>query len=123
MRDPFDTPFLRMPITPDGAGKGKVVLRIDSDHISPSGTVHGGVYATVADNVMSAAVSGVIPSGQRFVTIELHVRYLRPVSEGSIRAESSVVKAGRRVINTECKLIDDTGDLLATATASYMVVD
>ena len=123
MRDPFDTPFLRMSITPDGAGKGKVVMEIQDDHISPSGTVHGGVYATVADNVMSAAISGVIESGKRFVTIELHVRYLRPVSEGSIVAESSVVKAGRRVVHTECKMLNDAGDLLATASASYMVVD
>ena len=123
MSDPFNTPFLRMKITPGDNGRGAVELRIQEEHISPGGTVHGGVYATVADNVMSAAISSVNPDRKAFVTIEMQVRFMRPVSTGSIRAESSLLKAGRKIMHTECKMFDDDGHLLATATGTYMMME
>jgi acyl-coenzyme A thioesterase PaaI-like protein len=40
-----------------------------------------------------------------------------------ISARATVVKAGRRVIQAECAMQGDDGKLVATATASFFVVE
>jgi uncharacterized protein (TIGR00369 family) len=85
--------------------------------------VHGGVYAALADNAMGGAITGLMGSGKTFTTVDLHIRYLRPIKSGVISARATVVKAGRRVIQAECAMQGDDGKLVATATASFFVVE
>lgn len=118
-----DSPFLRMEINPDGAGGATGELVIDDVHRNPYGIVHGGVYAALADNAMGGAVAGLMGEGKTFNTIDLHVRYLRPMREGTISAHARVVKPGRRLIQVECSMQGSDGKLVATATASFFVVE
>jgi len=118
-----DSPFLLMEINPDGAGGATGELVIDDVHRNPYGIVHGGVYAALADNAMGGAITGLMGSGRAFTTVDLHVRYLRPIREGTIFARASVVKPGRRVIQAECTMEGIDGKLVATATASFFVVE
>jgi acyl-coenzyme A thioesterase PaaI-like protein len=48
---------------------------------------------------------------------------LRPMREGTIFVRATVVKPGRRVIQAECAMQGDDGKLVATATASFFVVE
>ena len=118
-----DSPFLRMEINPDGAGGATGELVIDAVHRNPYGIVHGGVYAALADNTMGGAITGLMGIGKTFTTVDLHIRYLRPIKSGVISARATVVKAGRRVIQAECTMQGDDGKLVATATASFFVVE
>ena len=118
-----DSPFLNMEINPDGAGGATGVLVIDAVHRNPYGIVHGGVYAALADSAMGSAVAGLMGAGKTFNTIDLHLRYLRPMQEGTISVRATVVKPGRRVIQAECAMQGDDGKLVATATASFFVVE
>ena len=104
-------------------GKATAVLPIEQVHRNPYGIVHGGVYASLADNVMGAAVASSMPDDRHFHTVDLHVRYARSISEGTLHAFGKVVKPGRRLVMADCEITDESGRLLATATASFFVVE
>jgi uncharacterized protein (TIGR00369 family) len=77
---------------------------------------------TLVDTVMGAATVGVIEPGATCATIEIHLRYLRPVADGELRCDVHVLRSGRRVVHLEGKVRDATGRLLASATGSYAVI-
>lgn len=86
------------------------------------GSVHGGILATFAD--IAAAVSlwrSFDPDSEIPITTDMHVRYYRQPAAGPLRAEATVVHAGRRLLSTECSVTDAGGRLLARSTATYMV--
>lgn len=104
---------------------GRAVARADANttHHNPHGFVHGSVVFTLIDTSMGAAVMSMLPDGQRCSTIELQVRFLRPVVDASLTAETVVVKPGRRVFHLESKVTTPDGKLVATGTGSFAVVD
>ena len=104
---------------------GRAIARADanSSHHNPHGFVHGAVVFTLVDTSMGAAVMSMLPEGQRCSTIELQVRFLRPVVGAALVAESTVVKPGRRVFHLESKVTTPDGKLVATGTGSFAVID
>jgi uncharacterized protein (TIGR00369 family) len=93
-------------------------------HYNPIGMVHGGVAATLLDTVMGCAVQTVLPSGVLYSTLDISVRYLRPVTveTGTILATGTVVHHGRRTATAEGRVVSaDTGRLLATATSTLLL--
>lgn len=96
----------------------------DGSHFNPLGTVHGGYACTVLDSAAACAGQTVLPVGSGYTSIDLEVRYLRPVlpSAGPFTAVGRVVKPGRRVVFTEAELRDAAGAVVATATSSLLVL-
>lgn len=105
------------------AVEGSAVATLDCDerHLNPNGVVHGAVIFALVDTAMGAATMSIIPAGAICATIEVQQRFLAPARVGPMRAEISVVKAGRRVVHLEARV---TGDdvLVATATGSFAVI-
>lgn len=95
---------------------------VDERHHNPYGLVHGGVVFTLVDTVMGAATVGVMEPGDTCATIEIHLRYLRPVTDGTLRCDVHVLRTGRRVVHLEAKVRDVQDRLLASATGSYAVI-
>ena len=62
---------------PDGAVVA--FLEVDDRHLNPNGIVHGGVVFTLADTAMGRATMAVLGDGQICASIEVSVRYLRPI--------------------------------------------
>lgn len=93
-------------------------------HYNPIGTVHGGFAATLLDSAMACAAHTTLPAGPGCTTLELKISYVRPIftETGSVRAEGSVVNAGRRVIMAEGRLLDGAGKLLAHGTTTCLVL-
>jgi uncharacterized protein (TIGR00369 family) len=87
------------------------------------GTVHGGILATFADLASAAVLRGAYdPMSDIPVTTDLHVRYYRQPEAGPLTAEAAVVHAGRRLLSTECSIVDARNRTLARSTATYMLV-
>jgi uncharacterized protein (TIGR00369 family) len=86
------------------------------------GIAHGGILATILDEVMAWALVGADDWG---VTARLSIDFKRPVNVGqAILAEGWVTRARRRVVDTEAHVIDAaSGEVLATATGVYMAAD
>ena len=114
--------FLGMNVETTGVGTGRATITIDQRHHNPNAVAHGGVLFTMIDTSMGAATMSVLDAGHYCSTIEIQVRYLRPVPDGDLTVETQVIKPGRRIVHLESRATDGTGRLVATATGSYAVL-
>ena len=105
--------------------EGRVVFTSEpgTQHFNPMGQVHGGYAATLLDSCMGCAVQTTLPAGTGYTTLELKVSYVRAMTDqtGVVRAEGSVLHAGRRAAFAEGRLIDARGRLLAHATTTCLI--
>lgn len=115
--------FLGMEVTDHGGGRATAMIDAGSSHHNPHGFLHGAALFAMADTSMGAAVMGLLEDGKRCSTIELQLRFLRPVVSGRLEAESVVLRAGRRIAHLESRVSDDRGRLVAVATGSFAIVD
>lgn len=89
------------------------------EHIGFEGIVHGGVIATVVDEVMVWAATW---AGKRFcVCGELSLRFRRSAEVGqSLHVKAKVESHRSRLIQTSATVLDANGDLLATGSGKYV---
>ena len=114
--------LLGMRMTEIDEGRAVFVLDAGPQHTSPLGTVHGGIICDVADAALGCAHASLLAEGETFATIELKINFLKPVWAGRLTAVGTVVKAGRTIGLTECRVTDDGGSLVAFATATCMTL-
>ena len=76
------------------AASGRVVVTAvpDGRHLNPSGTVHGGLAATLLDSCMGLAIRSTLDKGVGQTTLEFKISLLRPITPetGPIKAEGTV---------------------------------
>lgn len=105
--------------------EGRVVFRCvpGEEHYNPIGSVHGGLYATLADSAAGCAVHTTLPLGMAYTSLDLSVRFLRQVNAdtGPIRAVGIVRSRGRRTALAEAELLDARDRLLAHATSTCLL--
>jgi uncharacterized protein (TIGR00369 family) len=103
-------------------GRSVVTLEAGPQHWNPMGTVHGGVFADVADAAMGIAFASTLAPGETFTTVELKMNYLRPVKEGMLIATAEVVHRGRTIGLVEASVLDGQGRLVAKVNSTCMVL-
>lgn len=103
-------------------GRARMRLTVDPAWSNPNGVLHGGVIYTMVDYSMGSAVQRRLREGHYCATIEVKMNYLAPVRQGTLTAETEVVKQGRNVAFTESKVRDERGRLVATASGSMFIV-
>jgi uncharacterized protein (TIGR00369 family) len=90
---------------------------------NPAGFIQGGLLSAMLDDTMGPAVF-VKTNGRLYTaTISLAISFLAPAKVGPIIGEASVVQLGKTIAFMEGKLTDETGRLLATATANARLVE
>ena len=95
------------------------------EHYNPIGMVHGGIAATLCDTAMGCAVQTRLPRGVGYSTLDISVRYLRPITvdTGQVLVTGTSVHDGRRTATAEARVVaPSTGKLLATATSTVLVL-
>ncbi|MDT3400140.1 PaaI family thioesterase [Streptomyces sp. B1866] len=104
---------------------GRVVFALEpgEEHYNPLGSVHGGVHATLLDSAAGCAVHSTLPHGMAYVSLDLSVKFLRPVTvdTGKVRAIGTVRSSGRRTALAQAELYDSADRLLAHATSSCLL--
>jgi acyl-CoA thioesterase len=113
---------LGMSIESQAPGRARATVPLTEDLHNPNGVVHGAVLFAMADTSMGAATMSVLGEAQACASIEVHIRFLRPVASGTLTAETEVVRAGRRIVQLDSSITDDSGELVATATGSFVVI-
>lgn len=111
-----------MTVGSPAAGVGTASLDVVAELHNPNGVVHGAVLFAMVDTSMGAATMSSLDAGLACASIEVHLRFLRPVTSGRIVAESTVVKGGRRVVQLDARVHDDGGNLIAAASGSFAVI-
>ncbi len=85
------------------------------------GIAHGGILATILDEVMAWSLVAEESWG---VTARMTIDFRRPVHVGAIvRAEGWIVRARRRLVDTAGEIRDADGEVLAAAQAVYLAAD
>jgi uncharacterized protein (TIGR00369 family) len=96
-------------------------FRIGPEYQGGHGFIHGGIIATVLDEVMSK-VSRL--SDVRTVTAELNVEYLKPVPvDAELVVEGFLVRRDGRQLYHRGEIRDASGALLARGHGRFVVVD
>jgi uncharacterized protein (TIGR00369 family) len=107
--------------------EGRVVFTCTPDEsvYNPIGVVHGGLVSTLCDTVIGCAVHSILEAGVGYTSIDLTVNYVRPVHANgtTLRATGTVIKAGRRVSFARAEIVDATGQVVATASGSVLIMD
>lgn len=70
--------------------------RVSQQH----GHFHGAVIGALGDNCGGYAALSLMPPGSEVVTVEYKINFLRPAKGLLLRAEGSVIRAGRTLITT-----------------------
>jgi uncharacterized protein (TIGR00369 family) len=114
-----DAPKLRFDMKPELIGNPRRQI------------LHGGVISAALDVAAGFAVHLAVgknrtedaPEGQfpTIGTIDLRVDYLRPGRGNYFIATGRVVRLGNRVAVAHMELVNDSGELIATGGAAYMV--
>jgi acyl-coenzyme A thioesterase 13 len=96
---------------------------VNPAHFNPHGSLHGGVMMGLLDTAMGFALAAeVVPRGRFNVVAEMSTRFLAPTRGGSVQAEASVIKVGKRLAVVEARATDESGALLATASATHTLL-
>ena len=104
---------------------GRVVVAMPAAefHYNPLGGVHGGVISTLLDTAAGCAVHSTLAVGEGYTSLDLTVKFLRPVTvdSGLLTCEGTVIQRGRRTALAQAQLTDEAGRLVAHATSSCMI--
>jgi len=101
-------------------GHAVLSMKMRDDLMRNGGIAHGGAVATLIDSAMAIAIMSTLGENEQTVTVDLTIHYLRPLSEGIVRASARIVRAGRRVITVSAELFDSQEKLAATAISTYL---
>lgn len=88
------------------AEAGRLVFSyiVRKEMTNPYGILHGGVTAGIIDDLIGATVYS-LGLSNAFTTVNNSIDYFAPAKEGDlIRAEASIVKRGRKIINLQCEI-------------------
>jgi uncharacterized protein (TIGR00369 family) len=96
-------------------------FRLGAEYQGGQGFIHGGIIATVLDEVMSKVSRF---SNVRTVTAELTVEYLKPVRvDDELHVEGFEVRREGRQLYHEGEIRDAAGALLARGRGRFVVID
>jgi uncharacterized protein (TIGR00369 family) len=106
-------------------GPAIMEIPLGPEALGATGQLHGGVVALLCDVACAVAASSASTydhEAHALVTADLHVRYLASAKGDRVRAEASVVKAGRALVVVEGRVTDGEGRLVAIADFSATLV-
>jgi acyl-CoA thioesterase len=105
-----------------GAEHGAATFALDvrEELTRIGGILHGGAIVSLMDTAAAFAVHTLLEPGERTVTVDLTVHFLRPVAAaGRVEARASVLRAGRRILILNVEAKDEGNALIATCTTTY----
>ena len=102
-------------------GRARLELHATEDHLNRSGTVQGGVLATLADMAMGQALRSSTGKDEVPATSQLTVTYLRPGRTGPLVVTGEVRTQGDHLSVCEADVEQD-GRTLVHAIATFAVL-
>ncbi len=114
-----------LPFVPRAGTDGGITWEytVDPAHYNPYERLHGGVVMALMDSAMGQAVAAVVHAEGRInAAAQMSVNFLAPVKGGLLRARARVIKVGKRLAVVEASTTDETGALVAIATATHSLL-
>jgi len=104
------------------ADRERVVATMPVDgNTQPFGLLHGGASAVLAESLGSIHGTLLVAPESVVVGIDLNCTHHRSATSGHVRGESLVLSAGRTVVCTEIRIVDDADRPVCTARLTCLV--
>lgn len=106
-----------------GDGTCTVALEVRKEHLNSGGVVHGGAISSLLDFALGAAVVTTLDleAGEWCATQSLSTDFMRPVSEGRLRAVGRVDRRGSTAAYPSGEVRDEDGNVVARASGVWAV--
>jgi len=101
-------------------GKAVVSVEITDSLKNRRGDAHGGVTATLLDAALGIACQSHSNEWKSEGTVTLNVQFIEP-ARGTLLAEARLLRAGRTVAFVEGEVRDQSGTIVAKATATFKI--
>lgn len=101
-------------------GYSQCILQVDEKHFNPHNVVHGGVLYSMADTGMGAALYSLLEKNELCATVEIKINYFKPVREGTIICDTTVIHKGKTIGVLESELKNGE-TLVAKANGTYSI--
>lgn len=102
--------------------RAKIVIR--NELKQPSGEIHGGVFAAVAERLAGAATARAVAAhGKAVDPLSNYTSFLRPIAGGALHASAVARHRGRTTWVWEIEFSDDHGRLCALARMTIAIRD
>jgi uncharacterized protein (TIGR00369 family) len=109
-------------------GAARLSMSWREDLCQPAGIMHGGAIASLVDTAIAHSILLTLPAvdepttGGRIVSVDLRLKYLRPVSGGRIFCQARIVRPGRTIIHTDAVVTNEEGKDVAVGDSIYMII-
>ena len=104
---------------PDNA---RARLTVEERHLQPNGVVHGGVYASLAESLASAATYRAVKEGGEVAFgMANSTNFIRPITSGHVNAVARARQRGRTTWVWDVELADDEGRVCALSRMTIAV--
>ena len=100
-------------IEPTAFSEGRAAFSLDP----------GPQHLTLLDSAVGCAIHTTLGAEDRYTTVDLDVKFVRPVrpGQGRITAEARTVHVGGRIATAEGRIVDADGTLYAHATTTCLI--
>ncbi len=114
--------LLGMELEELGEGRALFTLEVGERFFNAGGVVHGGVFASLADAALAAALATMVDHEKESIaTVEMKINYMAPARGGKLAAEGRIIQRGRSVAVGECAVSDGEGRMMAKAMATFLI--
>lgn len=101
-------------------GKATISLTVRPEMANPYGNIHGGMMSLVIDECIGWAVLS-LQSENNYTSMSLNVDFLYSIKVGErLSATTTVVRAGKKIVNVDCHVYDMQQRLLAKCTSNLI---
>ncbi len=97
-------------------------MPVDRRTNQPTGIVHGGATAALAETVASAAANYCVEKGKICVGLDLNINHIRSVSAGFVIAIAKPLHLGKRTQVWEIKITNEAKQLISAARLTIAVL-
>ena len=101
-------------------GRSRASITIEDKHRNGTGVAHGGVLFTLADTAMGAALYSSLEPGEICATIEIKIGYFKPVFDGTLVCEATLLNKGKSIASLEAT-IRNGEQLVSKASGTFSI--
>ncbi len=107
------------------ASRGEIELSFDVSEkfTQGGGVIQGGVLAIMIDFGLAFSALSVIETSQSVATASININYYKAAYTGRYRVKANVDKQGRKIIFSTASLLNEAGDIVASASSPLVVVN
>ncbi|MFX0070289.1 MAG: PaaI family thioesterase [Candidatus Hermodarchaeota archaeon] len=112
---------LKMEVKEIGIGYSLLEVNLESIHLNPFGSIHGGVYSSIIDTAAYWAVYSGLKEDVGLISMDLNINNLAPTSKGKLNVRGKCIKQGKTVCLAEAFVVNQNGKCLAHGTSKMLV--